>query len=147
MRQRDGPTARLSRLLINPPTGIAGCCAHAAIGHAAAAPPSSVMNSRRRMWSMECLPSAGYRTAACKLPTFEGDRSSLAQPEVAPEAMSSPWGTHVNRPADAHGVKRQSAPAAFVLFGKSIIGGAAAMDTHRWHEHPGCHGAGDEAQV
>jgi len=27
--------------------GIAGCCAHAASGHAVAAPPSSVMNSRR----------------------------------------------------------------------------------------------------
>ena len=31
----------------NPITGIAGCCARAASGHAAAAPPSSVMNSRR----------------------------------------------------------------------------------------------------
>ena len=31
----------------NPTTGIAGCCARAASGHAAAAPPSSVMNSRR----------------------------------------------------------------------------------------------------
>ena len=31
----------------NPMTGIAGCCARAAIGHAAAAPLSSVMNSRR----------------------------------------------------------------------------------------------------
>ena len=30
-----------------PITGIAGCCARAASGHAAAAPPSSVMNSRR----------------------------------------------------------------------------------------------------
>ena len=30
----------------NPITGIAGCCARAASGHAAAAPPSSVMNSR-----------------------------------------------------------------------------------------------------
>jgi hypothetical protein len=28
-------------------TGIAGCCALAASGHAAAAPPRSVMNSRR----------------------------------------------------------------------------------------------------
>src|SRR5215472_4981182 len=28
-------------------TGIAGCCARAASGHVAAAPPSSVMNSRR----------------------------------------------------------------------------------------------------
>ena len=33
----------------NPITGIAGCCARAASGHAAAAPPSSVMNSRRPM--------------------------------------------------------------------------------------------------
>ena len=31
-----------------PTTGIAGCCARAASGHAAA-PPSSVMNSRRLM--------------------------------------------------------------------------------------------------
>jgi hypothetical protein len=30
-------------------TGIAGCCARAASGHAAAAPPSSVMKSRRPM--------------------------------------------------------------------------------------------------
>jgi len=28
-------------------TGIAGCCARAASGHAAAAPPSSVMSERR----------------------------------------------------------------------------------------------------
>jgi hypothetical protein len=32
--------------LTNPTTGIAGCCARAASGHAAA-PPISVMNSRR----------------------------------------------------------------------------------------------------
>ena len=32
-----------------PITGIAGCCARAASGHAAAAPPISVMNSRRCM--------------------------------------------------------------------------------------------------
>ena len=34
----------------NPITGIAGCCARAASGHAAAAPPSVKTNSRRRMW-------------------------------------------------------------------------------------------------
>ena len=33
--------------LRNPITGIAGCCARAASGHVAAAPPSSVMNFRR----------------------------------------------------------------------------------------------------
>jgi hypothetical protein len=34
------------------PEGIAACCARAARGHAAAAPPSSVMNSRRFMPNM-----------------------------------------------------------------------------------------------
>jgi hypothetical protein len=38
-------------LLRNPTTGIVGCCARAASGHAAAAPPKSVMNSRRFNWS------------------------------------------------------------------------------------------------
>jgi len=31
-------------------TGIAGCCARAASGHAAAAPPSVAKNFRRPMW-------------------------------------------------------------------------------------------------
>jgi hypothetical protein len=34
-------------VLRNPITGIAACCARAANGHAAAAPPRTVMNSRR----------------------------------------------------------------------------------------------------
>ena len=34
-------------LLRNPTTGIADCCARAASGHAAVAPPSSAMKSRR----------------------------------------------------------------------------------------------------
>src|SRR5215831_2546319 len=43
----------------SPTTGIVGCCACAASGHAAAAPPSSVMNSRRFMSSMgDFLPYA-----------------------------------------------------------------------------------------
>jgi hypothetical protein len=33
-----------------PITGIAGCCARAANGHAAAAPPSVAKNFRRSMW-------------------------------------------------------------------------------------------------
>ena len=33
--------------LRNPTSGIAGCCARAASGHAIAAPPTSVMKSRR----------------------------------------------------------------------------------------------------
>ena len=66
-------------------------------------------------------PLAGYRTAACKLPTFEGDRSSLAQPKVAPEAMSSPWGTHVNRPADAHGESARVRPPLSCYLGNRSL--------------------------
>jgi len=40
----------------NPITGIADCCARAASGHAAA-PPSSVMNSRRLMSDMGLPPA------------------------------------------------------------------------------------------
>jgi uncharacterized protein YchJ len=37
-----------------------GCCARAATGQAAAVQPSSVMNSRRFMWTIgDFLPSAG----------------------------------------------------------------------------------------
>jgi hypothetical protein len=35
---------------MNPTTGIAGCCALAASGHATAAPPSVAKNFRRSMW-------------------------------------------------------------------------------------------------
>src|SRR5213079_3672795 len=45
---RAGPADALLR---NPITGVAGCCARAASGHAATAPPSSVMNSRRLLSS------------------------------------------------------------------------------------------------
>jgi hypothetical protein len=42
--KRADPAADV--FLMNPITGVPGCCARAASGHAAA-PPSSVMNSRR----------------------------------------------------------------------------------------------------
>src|SRR5262249_56133842 len=41
-----------------PTTGIAGCCPRATSGHAAAAPLSSVMNSRRLMSDMGRAPPA-----------------------------------------------------------------------------------------
>src|SRR6516165_2398209 len=59
------PAAVASRR--NPTTGIAGCCARAASGHAAAEPPSSVMNLRRCNRSDGIVltvspgPIAGYR--------------------------------------------------------------------------------------
>jgi len=49
----------------NATTGIAGCCARAASGHATAAPPRSDMNSRRLMSDMGFLPPwcrSVYRT-------------------------------------------------------------------------------------
>ena len=44
MPRRRFAIASVDAGLRNPITGIAGCCARAASGHAAAAPPSSVMN-------------------------------------------------------------------------------------------------------
>jgi len=43
----------------DPTTGIAPCCARVASGHAAAAPPSSVMNSRRLMPIMASIKVTG----------------------------------------------------------------------------------------
>ena len=47
MRSRISGSSVLLPLVNTPIRRIAGCCARAASGHAAAAPPSSVMNSRR----------------------------------------------------------------------------------------------------
>jgi hypothetical protein len=51
MKQRFS-TACFDPLLKNPTAGIAGCCAGAESGHAAAL-PSAAMNSRRRIASPE----------------------------------------------------------------------------------------------
>ena len=54
----DGPPSSCQAIDVrNAITGIATCCARAANGHNAPARPSSVMNSRLRMSSMEWLPS------------------------------------------------------------------------------------------
>jgi hypothetical protein len=49
-------------LLRKPITGVAGCCARAASGHATAAPPTSVMNSRRLTVSPPQAKTAYYHT-------------------------------------------------------------------------------------
>src|SRR5262245_43010220 len=70
----------------NPMTGIAGCCARAASGHAAA-PPSNVMNSRRLMLDIELPPafapaSSGFvLAAAAEPPLADGITRLLALPE------------------------------------------------------------------
>jgi hypothetical protein len=50
MHQQCAPEVSGVRPLTNTITGIAGCCACAASGHAAAAPPSVAKNFRRSMW-------------------------------------------------------------------------------------------------
>src|SRR4051794_15840175 len=54
----------------NPITGIADCCARPTSGHAAAAPPSSVTNSRRLTSGIGLPPPgvAGQSTAHSNLP-------------------------------------------------------------------------------
>jgi hypothetical protein len=41
--------------LKEPITGIAGCCARAASGQAAAAPPANVMKSRSLIFALSCF--------------------------------------------------------------------------------------------
>ena len=60
MRSKSVHDQQAPRLLRNPTTGIAACCARAASGHAAA-PPRSVMNSRRLTRSPHRRVRANYR--------------------------------------------------------------------------------------
>src|SRR5262249_51380515 len=53
--------ARGDAILRKPITGSAGCCARAATGHVAAAPPTRVMNSRR--FTAQCLRASTERIA------------------------------------------------------------------------------------
>src|SRR5262249_17333228 len=60
--------------LRKPTTGIAGCCARAASGHAAAALPTSVMNSRRLIVAPRGQNHARHRLTAVRvLEPGEGD--------------------------------------------------------------------------
>src|SRR5262249_32041177 len=61
-------------LLRNPTTGSAACCARAASGHATAAPPTSVMNSRRLIVAPRGQNHAPHRlTAVWVLEWGKGD--------------------------------------------------------------------------
>ena len=70
--------------LSSPITGIGRCCARAASGHPAAAPPRSVMNSRRRMSCPQTRPAIYHitgRSGRCasqrNLPAYVGSGSRL----------------------------------------------------------------------
>src|SRR5262245_5956369 len=64
------------RVLRNPTTGIAGCCARAANGHATAAPASRAMNSRRLIASPKAQDNAPYWPKLAQLETRMGGVSS-----------------------------------------------------------------------
>jgi len=72
----------MDELLRNPITGIADCCARAASGHVAAAPPINVMNSRRFM-----CPDATVmaRAGPADLPRTQGTTEGPAGPWGSPE--------------------------------------------------------------
>src|SRR5262249_20370397 len=53
--------------LMKPMTGITGCCARAASGHAAAPPPTSVMNSRRLIVAPRGQNHAPHRLTAVRV--------------------------------------------------------------------------------
>jgi hypothetical protein len=71
-------------LLRNPITGIAGCCARAASGHAAAL-PSPAINSRRRILKSFPWIKEAYRGKGCKGTGFALQPGSLhcVSPQVA----------------------------------------------------------------
>ena len=63
-------------------TGIAGCCARAASGHAAAL-PSIVMSSRRFIAAIIRSPRRRGRAASAELPSFHSVTSSAVASSVA----------------------------------------------------------------
>src|SRR5262245_23623652 len=65
----NGANDSADALLRNPITGIAGCCARAASGHVAAAPPSRPMNSRRFIFAVIRSPRRRWRAASAVPPS------------------------------------------------------------------------------
>ena len=75
----------------------AGCCARAASGHAAAAPPRSVMNSRRRMSCPQTRPAIYHitgRSGRCasqrNLPAYVGSGPGLGPSDMSRSSSFSP---------------------------------------------------------
>jgi hypothetical protein len=94
----------------NPTTGIAGCCARAASGHAAAAPPSSVMNWRRLISDMGLPPSLLRNT---------GHDTSKRPPR--PRPPGGPLVRSFASPIVHLLVKRAEYHAAIVLDDRSVV--------------------------
>src|SRR6185437_13735846 len=70
---RNGANPADVPLLRYPTTGIAGCCALAASGHAAMAPDRTMMKSRRRMRLPGSTDEAYHTSAKCRLGVTNSD--------------------------------------------------------------------------
>jgi hypothetical protein len=58
---------------MNPITGIPGCCVRAASGHAAAVPPSNVINSRRFIFRLKTDTSCKLGDKVPQRPMAQGE--------------------------------------------------------------------------
>ena len=83
-------------LLRKPIPGIAGCCARALSGHAAAAPPSSVMNSRRPMSSTGLRPPLWARGASNDHPPGRRPMQSVCSMLRLPRRVGAILGADLN---------------------------------------------------
>jgi hypothetical protein len=100
--------ASAAPLLIKAITSIAGCCACTACGHATAAPPSSVMNSRRLTSSMGSPPDPPLPRGSCHSSVFtcQYQGVSLAEwPKDKHEYASTETGV-ISGPLTAVGIER-----------------------------------------
>jgi hypothetical protein len=104
-----------------------GCCAPAANGHAAAAPPSVNMNSRRRMWIGHATPPAGGRVHAMegRYHALAKERTMLLRCEsleppmsLAGQTRSLPW-----CPLHDRSSLESGSSSAFLLCRRSAISG------------------------
>ena len=86
---KTSPVSSGERALINPITGLAACCARAENGQAAAAPPRSVMKSRRLIAAPEA--SGQAIVSALKQSAGRGCMSALGQKQTCAlqQAMSA----------------------------------------------------------
>src|SRR5437016_8923092 len=81
---RQNSSGLILPITSTPMVGTFGCCARAASGHAAAAPPSSVMNSRRLMWTGYAC--CAFLLSVARLPLLEreniGNFAALVRPGI-----------------------------------------------------------------
>src|SRR5262249_31221574 len=87
--EATGANTACAPLLKYPTTGIGCCCARAASGHVATAPPSSVMNSRRLIFALTQLPRRQSQATTGTVRPSILAVSALARPFAAPPKNKS----------------------------------------------------------